>query len=341
MRPATRSSCSCRNRTAACGTASCRAWVRVSATATASSGRTSRRGASAATPTSCSSIRMPGRSTATSSGATRSWATRRATRTATASWIRRRACRAAWSSRTASTGAATDRRRSPTPTRSSTRPTSRASPGCNPGVPEALRGTYAGLASPAALDHLRSLGVTAVELLPVHHHVDDGFLRSKGLDELLGLQHAGLLRPARRLLGGGPGREAGRAGGRVQGDGQGAPRGRHRGHPRRRLQPHRGGQPPRARRSRFRGLDNPTYYRLTADDPRYYFDTTGTGNSLNADSPVCLRLIMDSLRYWVDARCTSTASGSTSPSRWPASTARSTASRLSSTSSRRTRSSRA
>jgi isoamylase len=49
----------------------------------------------------------------------------------------------------------------------------------------------------------------------------------------------------------------------------------------------------------FRGLDNPAYYRLVADDPRYYFDTTGTGNSLNADDPTCLRLIMDSLRYWV------------------------------------------
>ena len=78
-----------------------------------------------------------------------------------------------------------------------------------------------------------------------------------------------------------------------------AARGRHRGHPRRRLQPHRRGQPPRARRCRFRGIDNAAYYRLVDDDPQHYMDYTGTGNTLNVRQPHSLQLIMDSLRYWV------------------------------------------
>ena len=76
--------------------------------------------------------------------------------------------------------------------------------------------------------------------------------------------------------------------------------GRHRGHPRRGLQPHRRGQRRRARRSRFKGIDNPAYYRLDPDDPRRYVDYTGTGNSLNMRHPHVLQLIMDSLRYWVN-----------------------------------------
>ena len=112
----------------------------------------------------------------------------------------------------------------------------------HPDVPEELRGTYAGLAHPAAIEHLQPLGVTAVELLPVHQFVHDQRLRRRGAAQLLGLQLDRLLRPAQRLLGRG---QARRAGAGVQGDGAGAARRRHRGHPRRGLQPHRRGQPPR------------------------------------------------------------------------------------------------
>ena len=110
----------------------------------------------------------------------------------------RRSCRAASSSTTTSTGATTrpPPRRGPRP--SSTRCTSRASPRTHPGVPEHLRGTYAGLAHPAAIEHLVSLGVTAVELLPgapVRRRAAAG---RRGVAQLLGLQHARLLRPARR-----------------------------------------------------------------------------------------------------------------------------------------------
>ena len=111
------------------------------------------------------------------------------------------------------------------------------------GVREDLRGTYAGLASEAAISHLLDLGVTAVELLPVHHIADEHFLVERGLSEPLGLLDHRLPRSARRLRRDGHPR---RAGARVQGDGEGAPPGRHRGDPRRRLQPHGRGQPPRA-----------------------------------------------------------------------------------------------
>ena len=107
----------------------------------------------------------------------------------------------------------------------------------HPDIPPELRGTYAGLAHPAAIEYLRSLGVTAVELLPIHHFVSEPQLQHRGLAQLLGLQLDRLLRAARgvRLAPRQPGP-------RVQGDGAGAARGRHRGHPRRRLQPHRRGR---------------------------------------------------------------------------------------------------
>jgi isoamylase len=107
----------------------------------------------------------------------------------------------------------------------------------HPGIPEELRGTYAGLAHPAAIEHLVKLGVTAVELLPVHQFAHEDHLLRKGPEELLGLQLHRLLRPARGLRGD---RYGGAAGRRVQADGAGAARGRDRGHPRRGLQPHCG-----------------------------------------------------------------------------------------------------
>ncbi len=192
-------------------------------------------------------------------------------------------------------------RRPPRPTRrctrrSSTRCTSRASRP-PPDIPEQLRGTYAGLAHPAAIDYLtvarRHRGRAAAGP-PVRARRPPG---RAGPAQLLGLQLDRLLRPAQRATR----RRArpGRAGHRVQGDGARAARGRHRGDPRRRLQPHRRGQPPRARSLSFKGIDNAAYYRLVADDRRHYYDTTGTGNSLNVRHPHVLQLIMDSLRYWV------------------------------------------
>ena len=160
---------------------------------------------------------------------------------------------------------------------------------------EDLRGTYAGLASEAALEYLTELGVTAVELLPIHHIADEQPLAAKGLTNYWGYSSIGYLAPARRLRGDRPTR---RAGARVQGDGQGAPPRRDRGDPRRRLQPHRRGQPPRAD-ALVQGDRQPLLLPHVPDDPRFYMDYTGTGNSLNPVHPSVLRLIMDSLRYFV------------------------------------------
>jgi glycogen operon protein len=168
----------------------------------------------------------------------------------------------------------------------------------HPRVPAALRGTYAGLASKAAIDHLTGLGITAVELMPVHHHVDDGFLRSKGLDNYWGYSTLGFLAPhagySAQVRAGKPGGQVAEFKAMVKALHAAGlevildvvfnhtAEGNHLG-------------PTLA----FRGFDNPAYYRLVASNARNYFDTTGTGNSPNAENPACLRLIMDSLRYWI------------------------------------------
>ena len=165
----------------------------------------------------------------------------------------------------------------------------------HPELPETLRGTYAGLAIPASIDYLQKLGVTAVELLPVHQFVHDRRCVERGPAQLLGLQLDRLLRAAQRVRVDGHAR---RAGAGVQADGQGAARagievildvvynhtaeGNHLGP-----------------MLSFKGIDNAAYYRLMADDRRYYMDYTGTGNTLNMRHPHVLQLIMDSLRYWV------------------------------------------
>jgi len=168
----------------------------------------------------------------------------------------------------------------------------------HPDVPARLRGTYAGLVAPAPLKHLIGLGITAVELLPVHQHVDDAFLHSKGLDNYWGYSSLGFFAPH---AGFSAEVRAGHVGGQVaefkamvkmlHAAGlelildvvyNHTAEGNHLG-------------PTLS----FRGLDNAAYYRLMKGGPRYYIDTTGTGNSLNVDDPTCLRLIMDSLRYWV------------------------------------------
>jgi glycogen operon protein len=164
----------------------------------------------------------------------------------------------------------------------------------HPELPEALRGTYAGIAHPAIITHLRELGVTAIELMPVHAFVDDKVLLDKGLSNYWGYNTISFFAPDLRYR---AGRELGgevrefkemvkalhRAGIEVILDVvyNHTAEGNH-------LGPTFG----------FKGIDNPTYYRLVPDQPRYYFDYTGTGNTLNVRHPQVLALMMDSLRYW-------------------------------------------
>ena len=168
-------------------------------------------------------------------------------------------------------------------------------------MPEELRGTYRGLASEPSIRHLKELGVTAVELMPVHHHADEWHLVQRGLGNYWGYNTLAYFAPDCRYA---AAQLAARRGARVQDDGARAARGRSRSDPRRRLQPHRGRQPPRpdALAARHRQLVATTG--CCRDHPRYYQDFTGCGNTLNMRSPRVLQLIMDSLRYWVlrDAR---------------------------------------
>ncbi len=165
----------------------------------------------------------------------------------------------------------------------------------HPDVPDALRGSYAGLASPAAVDYLTHLGVTAVEILPVHHAVPGRHLVAQGLSNYWGYNSIGFFAPHARYGSGGD----------------------------------RGGQVPEFKTMVktlhragievildvvynhtaegnhlgptlcFRGIDNAAYYRLVPDERRYYQDYTGCGNTLNMLHPRSIQLLMDSLRYWV------------------------------------------
>lgn len=162
-------------------------------------------------------------------------------------------------------------------------------------IPEEQRGTYRGIASEPVLRHLNNLGVTAVELLPVHEFVDEHHLIQRGLSNYWGYNSLSFFAPTSRYSG---------TGDRGQ-------------------QVHEFKQMVKALHAAgievildvvynhtcegnelgptlsFRGIDNPTYYRLMPDNPRYYMDYTGTGNSPNMRHPQVLKLIMDSLRYWV------------------------------------------
>ncbi|MBF0695840.1 glycogen debranching protein GlgX [Actinomyces bowdenii] len=165
----------------------------------------------------------------------------------------------------------------------------------HPEVPEQLRGTYAGLAQPAVIEHLKTLGITAIELMPVHQFVNDSHLQEKGLSNYWGYNTIGFFAPHNAYAAHGT-------------DGQQVQEfksmvktlheagievildvvynhtaeGNHMG-------------PTLS----FRGIDNASYYRLVDGDQAHYFDTTGTGNSLLMRSPAVLQMIMDSLRYWV------------------------------------------
>ena len=165
----------------------------------------------------------------------------------------------------------------------------------HPRIPEEIRGTYAGLAHPAMMEHLCSLGVTAVELMPVHQFVHDNTLRDQGLSNYWGYNTVGFFAPHNAYSSSGEHgeqvlefkamvRELHLCGIQVILDVvyNHTAEGNHLG-------------PTLA----FRGIDNAAYYRLADDDPRFYMDTTGTGNSLKMNSPHVLQMIMDSLRYWV------------------------------------------
>ncbi|KAB1656883.1 glycogen debranching protein GlgX [Pseudoclavibacter chungangensis] len=165
----------------------------------------------------------------------------------------------------------------------------------HPAVPEEIRGTYAGVAHPAVVDHLKRLGVTAIELMPVHQFVQDSTLLEKGLRNYWGYNTIGFFAPHAEYA------SAGTLGQQVQEfksmvkemhlNGievildvvyNHTAEGNHLG-------------PTLS----FRGIDNAAYYRLEPNDARYYTDYTGTGNSFNMRHPHSLQLIMDSLRYWV------------------------------------------
>jgi isoamylase len=165
----------------------------------------------------------------------------------------------------------------------------------HPEVPQELRGTYSGLVAPPVIEYLRGLGVTSVELMPVHQFVSDGMLEGQGLTNYWGYNSIGFFAPDVRYA------SRGRLGEQADEFRQmvGAlhkagievildvvynhtAEGNHMGPT-----------------ISFRGIDNASYYRLVPDQPRYYMDYTGTGNTLNVRHPRTLQLIMDSLRYWI------------------------------------------
>ena len=165
-------------------------------------------------------------------------------------------------------------------------------------VPPELRGTYAGLACPPVVEYLAGLGVTAVELLPVHQFVTAGDLAGRGLAEYWGYNTIGFFAPHDGYS---AAVRAGRGGGQIA-EFQAMVQALHAAGLEVLLDVvfnHTAEGSHLGPTLCFRGLDNPAYYRLVPDDPRRYMDTTGTGNSVNADNPTCLRMIMDSLRYWV------------------------------------------
>src|SRR5438477_10852878 len=162
-------------------------------------------------------------------------------------------------------------------------------------VPEALRGTYVALVSPAAIDYFKKLGVTAVELLPVHAHIEDKALIDRGLTNYWGYNTIGFFAPHAQYS------SAGDLGGQVT-EFKSMVRNLHVAGIEVILDVvynHTAEGNHLGPTLCFRGIDNLAYYRLVADDPQFYYDTTGTGNSLSVQHPHTLQLIMDSLRYWI------------------------------------------
>jgi isoamylase len=166
----------------------------------------------------------------------------------------------------------------------------------HPAVPDEQRGTYAGLAHPAVIEHLLGLGVTAVELMPVHQFVSDGFLTERGLSNYWGYNTIGFFAPHNAYA------SAGELGEQVP-EFKSMVRALHEAGLEVILDVvynHTAEGNHLGPTLSFRGIDNAAYYRLTdPPDRSHYFDTTGTGNSLLMSSSHVLQLIMDSLRYWV------------------------------------------
>ncbi|MHA7177409.1 glycogen debranching protein GlgX [Arthrobacter sp. Sr24] len=162
-------------------------------------------------------------------------------------------------------------------------------------IPEEQRGTYAGVAHPVMLDHFKKLGITAIELMPVHQFVNDGTLVEKGLSNYWGYNSIGFFAPQNTYS------SSGDHGGQVQ-EFKAMVRDLHRAGIEVILDVvynHTAEGNHMGPTLSFKGIDNPAYYRLVEDDPQYYMDYTGTGNSLNVRHPHSMQLIMDSLRYWV------------------------------------------
>ncbi|WP_203135272.1 glycogen debranching protein GlgX [Microbacterium sp. JZ31] len=165
----------------------------------------------------------------------------------------------------------------------------------HPDIPEAQRGTYAGVAHPSVIAHLKRLGVTAIELMPVHQFVQDSVLLEKGLRNYWGYNTLGFLAPHNEYS------SSGDRGEQVQ-EFKAMVRAMHAAGIEVILDVvynHTAEGNHLGPTLSFKGIDNEAYYRLVEDDPQYYMDYTGTGNTLNVRHPHSLQLIMDSLRYWV------------------------------------------
>jgi isoamylase len=161
----------------------------------------------------------------------------------------------------------------------------------HPKVPQQLRGTYAGLATAPVIDYFKRLGVTAIELMPVHCYVDDRHLVEKGLHNYWGYNSIGFFAPEPRYC----------SNGHI-GEFKTMVKSLHSADIEVILDVvynHTAEGNQMGPTLSFRGIDNSVYYRLRPDNPRYYVDYTGTGNTLNMRHPRVLQLIMDSLRYWV------------------------------------------
>ncbi len=165
----------------------------------------------------------------------------------------------------------------------------------HPDVPEEQRGTYAGVAHPSVIAHLQKLGVTAIELMPVHQFVNDSTLQEKGLSNYWGYNTIGFFAPHNTYS------ATGDKGQQVQ-EFKAMVRALHLAGIEVILDVvynHTAEGNHMGPTLSFRGIDNASYYRLVEDDKQYYMDYTGTGNSLNVGNPHALQLLMDSLRYWV------------------------------------------
>ena len=165
----------------------------------------------------------------------------------------------------------------------------------NMDVPPDIRGTYAGLAYPSVIEYLKKLGVTAIELMPIHQFVNDSFLQEKGLSNYWGYNTIGFFAPHNAYS------SSGERGEQVNEFKSMVKAYHHAG-----MEVildvvynHTAEGNDRGPTLSFKGIDNQAYYRLVDGDPQHYFDTTGTGNSLLMRSPRALQVITDSLRYWV------------------------------------------